>query len=745
MNVHPLPQRSRVDADAVPAVRAPRLRDAEPPRVGIGSLFRIFLARRLTILCTVLLGLGAGAVVLTQMAPLYSATALVAVGERSDAAAEQSVVGLTKEAAAVEAQLQMLRSAALATAVVAKMDLAGDVELQAGPASFLDNWNPAAWLAGPAPKIAPAAVHPTVDPDVLRRFASRLTVSSEGQAGIARVTFAAADPRKAAQIANTIVETYLSAQAGAPKAVPETEDEQLTRLADRVRSAEEALARFKTEGAAPAEPAADSSALADEQLSELKAQIAAARANLAEREAKHRQVSKLANDGVDPEAIVSATNAPQLVRALEKQTELARQEAELSVKYGERHPRMIALRDEIETADAKVADEVKRVVKALAGAVTVARSRLASLESSLTEMQAGAPVAAAPVPAPADAGAGTLRELEDELAASRAALEQYRTAKSAAGAPQATQAKMVRPAVAPREPDAPDLPMIMGVSLFGSALVGMLLALVMERMTRGFRTGDEIERLSRLPNLAVVPRLKGERHIADRIVQAPMSAYSESVRSLHSALQLSGADRPPKVVVMTSSIPHEGKTSLAVSLGRLASKGGARVILIDGDLRHPSVSGQFTPRRPEAGLVEVLTGGCTLRDVLHRDPISPLEFVPVAAPPSNPSELLGSMAMKRMLDILRQHYDLIVIDAAPVLPVADTRLLSRVADKIVYVVGWEKTPRQAVVAGLRSLLDANAEIAGTVLNQADMRRYALYSHGSASYGYGTKYARYYAD
>jgi hypothetical protein len=252
--------------------------------------------------------------------------------------------------------------------------------------------------------------------------------------------------------------------------------------------------------------------------------------------------------------------------------------------------------------------------------------------------------------APSEGGdQAALSALESELAARRAALKEY---QSAAQAP-ATNARAVRKASAPREPSFPDTPVIMGGTLLGSTVIGMLFALVIESLGKGFRAGHEIERMAHVANLAVVPNLKGIKHIADLVMQKPSSSFTEAVRTLYAGLQLSSTDRPPKVVVMTSSIPHEGKTSLAVSLGRLASKGGARVILIDADLRHPSVAGAFSPRRAEAGLVEVLTGKRKLRDVLHRDPISPLEFIPTAASPQNPSELLASMDMKNMMDILR--------------------------------------------------------------------------------------------
>ena len=209
---------------------------------------------------------------------------------------------------------------------------------------------------------------------------------------------------------------------------------------------------------------------------------------------------------------------------------------------------------------------------------------------------------------------------------------------------------------------------------------------------------------------------------------------------------MSYSEQPPKVVVVTSSVPDEGKTSLAVSLGRLAAKGGMRVLLIDADLRHPSVGAQFSNRMPQAGLVEVLTGRCDLASVLQRDQLSPLEVLPVATAPTNPAELLSSAAMKKLVEVLRQYYNLIILDAAPVLPVSDTRMLSRLADKVVYVVKWNSTSRKAVANGLRLLREANADVAGTVLNQADLRRHAIYDNGETTSGYGSNYdGRYYEE
>ena len=746
MNVHRLPQNYRHEPEPVAPVRQFAPAEQVEPDFDLRALFRVFLARRLTIIgtiaaCLTLVGIG-----VLQITPIYSASALVLVGQRENKVLdpEALVGGLTMDTATIENQIQILRSTSLAERVVVKLNLARDPEFMRGQNSWLAYLNPLNWLGGDGEKAAAKADRKpsTIDPALLKRFASRLTVAAQGRSSVIRVTYDSANREKAALIANTIVDQYLEAQLetkfDATKRTTAWLDGRLAQLAEQVRRAENAVEQYKIENELG--DASNGTTLAGEQLSELNGQIVLARSNLAEQEAKYRQVNSLFKAGSDVESIAAVINSPLISTLRGQQAELMRKEAELATKYGDRHPQMVALRDEKKNLDAKIEEEVKRIIKNLSNEVAVAKARLNSLETSLREIQG--------TTNSQGKASVKLRELEREANSLRAHYEQTRknlTGTAGQEQIQSADAQPVGRATPPTDASFPNKPMVMGVTLLGSAILGMLLALLIERLDSGFRTGVEVERVLHMANLAVVPKIKGEKLVADRIVNKPLSAFSEAVRSVYSGLQLSNVDRPPKVVLVTSSVPHEGKTSLAVSLGRIASKGGARVILIDGDLRHPSVSGQFSPRRPNAGLVEVLAGKCELASVLHRDPISPLEFVPVAAPPSNPADLLGSQSMRRMVEVLRQHYDLVIIDAAPVLPVSDTRLLARLADKIVYVVRWDATPREAVISGLKLLHDINADIAGTVLNQADMRRHAIYGYGSQSYGYGTKYTRYYAE
>jgi exopolysaccharide transport family protein len=746
MNVHRLHQQSATDLPA-PSQLPPAAEEVVETSLDLRALMRVVLARLWTILGTIAIAMTLVTLVLLQMTPIYSASALIMVGQRENKVldSEALLAGLPTDTATIENQIQILRSWSLAERVVLKLNLTNDPEFNSKKeaASWLSYLNPLSWFGSSREKIQVDGRKPTtVEPAILRRFASQVTVTAQGRSSVIKVTFDSPDREKAAQIANAIADQYivdqLETKFEAAKRTTDWLNERLGELAEKVRAAESAVEQYKAEN--DLTDGKGGSSLANEQLSELNGQIVLARSNLAEQEAKFKQVNALYKAGGGVDSIASVINSPLISTLRGQQAELLRKEAELATKYGDRHPSMIALRDEKKNLDAKIEEEVKRIIRNLGNEVSVAKARLSSLEGSLDEIQGTANVHGK--------ASIKLRELEREAQANRTLYDTFQARFKATEDKdriQTPDARTIQPAAVPLEASFPNKPLIMGGTLIGAAVMGMLIALMLERLDNGFRIGPEVERLTRLSNLAVVPMLKGERRVADKIVQKPLSVYSEAIRSVHAGLQLSNVDRPPKVIVVTSSMPNEGKTSLAVSLGRLASKGGARVLLIDGDLRHPSIAGQFSPRAPEAGLVEVLAGRLELGAVMHRDPISPLEFVPVAAPPANPADLLASQAMRTLITALRDHYDLIIIDAAPVLPVSDTRMLARLADKVVYVVQWDKTPREAVVGGLKLLRDANADIAGTVLTQADLRRHAIYGYGYSSYGYGNAYAKYYSE
>lgn len=347
-----------------------------------------------------------------------------------------------------------------------------------------------------------------------------------------------------------------------------------------------------------------------------------------------------------------------------------------------------------------------------------------------------------------------LRELEREAAANRAVYESFLNRFKETSQQedfQTPDSRVISAATPPGSPSYPRKSLVLVLVLGLSGMLGVGVAFLLEHLDNGLQTGRDVEQALGLPHLVSLPATPAEKgpdgkplSPQDYLLLKPLSAFSESLRSLRSALQLSNVDNPPKVILFTSALPNEGKTTSSVGFARAAAASGLKVALIDCDLRHPSVHKAFGLKRPEAGLVEFLAERLDLKQVMVKDPKSELDILPIATGTANPPDVLGSTQMRLLLERLRDDYDLVVLDSAPVLPVSDSRVLSRIADETVFVVRWNETPRDAARAAIRELRLYDASIAGAVLAVVDTAAQAKYGYGDGGYYYG-KYSRYYVN
>lgn len=373
---------------------------------------------------------------------------------------------------------------------------------------------------------------------------------------------------------------------------------------------------------------------------------------------------------------------------------------------------------------AAITDATGAPSEALALELAAQAEKARSAETALERFRASVGDGAAP------AQAARLRELEADATASRNRYETLLSRATLSPSP-GTGIRVVARAFPPDRSDLPSTPVIMGVTLAGSTSIAFMLAFARAgrrtlapaapapRVVPAAEAAQDALLLTSAI-LATVPALpQGDGVPIQRRRQAIM-AFSEAILSLYQNLMAAAVAHPPRVVVLAPVLPGAGTTSLAVSLGRTVAGTGQRVLLLDANLRRPGVAARFAEEAPVAGLVDVLAGKVELANAICQDPDSTLDYLPVAAGAMNPAELLGSRSMQRLIEVLRQHYALVIIDAPALLQAPDARALAGVADRFVMVARSGATPSPRIAACWRQLQQAGAGLAGLVLTQAPL-------------------------
>ena len=416
----------------------------------------------------------------------------------------------------------------------------------------------------------------------------------------------------------------------------------------------------------------------------------------------------------------------------------------MSSTYGDKHPVMVNLRSEIGSIRGKMQEEAGRIVRDFENEVSVASAREQELTNSMKRLQDDA--------ARADLAGVELGALQGDVDTNRelftAFLTRFREIVEQQGLEEA-DAKILSGAVQPNGPSHPKV-MLLTLVAFGASLVlGVLLVFLIERWGAdyGFRSADEINAALGARALALVPDLSRRETqgsaAEDYILQKPHSAYAEAVQRIRTSLFLADNERPPKTILVTSSVPLEGKSTIAASLARQSAASGLKVILIDADLRRPRLH-EVMGLSNENGLSEVLTGRANPEVAIKRDEKSGLDFLPAGIGVASPPDLFRSSTMRILLEETAAYYDLVIIDTPPIAAVSDSFTLSSLVDKALYVIRWEQTPRNVALAGIRQLVEAGADIAGIVLSRVDLKKHARYGYANSGY-YRGSYQKYYIN
>ena len=712
LSIYPVP-----GAD-IPGDQAPA--GASGPRRFIRSFATQLRGRRYLLLGTVAgIWLVAAAVILA-MPERYTGTARLlietpAAGD-SDAAATGDITG------SVDSEIEVLRSRGLAERVVRRLNLDRD-EAPAGASS------------------APAAGR-TVDGAVVSRLLDRLHVQRHGRSGAIDITYAAASGTRAAEVANMVAELYvierLEARFDTTKRATEWMSQRLSELRGKAEESERAVEHQRKQAQLVFAKAKNERT---HRIEKLTTEIGDSRARRARIDARLKKAEGLLrSSGSLRAAAILSSQALNPLR--DRELKLRRRVLALTAEADDQDPRLFDARSEWRGVKAKIEAEVGRILQGLRNEINVALARESNLRFTLKNLQKGNPAAAQP--------GAQLVSLQHEATANRALYEAFLTRfkeTSARKEIQPAAARIISRAVVPLAPASPHVPSYLGAAAVLACLAGLVVIAIMTSLDRGFRSLQQIEQETGLPTLGMVPKIpasrSGRMEPPDYILERPVSAYSESIRALYTGLLLSNAEKPPKLLMVASSAPNEGKTSLALSLARMVGRiGQKKVVLVDCDTRHPQVH-RTLGLSDSPGLIEYLAGEALLEEVLQLDEETNALVIAAGRKPSNSVELLTSDRFKDLLEKLSEACDLVVLDSPPVLAISDAKILARLVDKTIYVARWAKTRRELVLRGVKELVDSGADLAGVTLTQVDVRQHARFGYGDSGIYHGS-YRKYYS-
>ncbi|TIO86386.1 MAG: protein-tyrosine kinase, partial [Mesorhizobium sp.] len=534
----------------------------------------------------------------------------------------------------IESQIAVLRSASLLQQVVDSQKLAED------------------------PKIGPGA---------LIWLQNALGVSRVGLGNVIELDVGAYDPEKAASLANAIAQAYVadrirSRYEGVQKASSWLSDRAAYLRAELSRS-EQAVQKFRIDHNLVATQAGS---LTDQQLSELNVALINARAELSEKRSQYQQVSKVQAAGGDIQSIPDVLQSV-VINALRAQLSgVTRREADLKLKYGERHPEVLSAQAERRDIEGQIAAEVQRLIGNLKNEVDAAEAREASLARALDSVSNRSEI---------EGQVGVqLRDLERIAAAnkelfetflSRAKLTEEKSTLLNSGV------RVITDASVPGAPSFPNRPLFAALGVVFGIFFGGAGAVLRELFASGFMAKKQIEEELAVPVLASMPRMSGwskdvHAQPVAYLERKPLSRYSEAVRRLRLGIQATPElDRSPRLVLVTSAMPGEGKTTLALSLACSAAADGERVLVIDADLRL-SAATAFFGMADKVGLVDLLTLPVKAANAIHLDERSGISMLPAGARTRNPPALLASARMRSLLEEVRGKFDTVIIDAPPV-------------------------------------------------------------------------------
>jgi exopolysaccharide transport family protein len=710
---------------------------------------RVLIKSKWVVITTVLLFVGVVSISTLRTTPIYEAVGSIAINKMDPVTfnLKDSSSGIDYyDPADMDTEVRILKSDLLALQVIRQLNL--DKQPEAGKSKTSSSLE--LTTDGMQPDSARTSA-------VLSDFKNSLQVSLVPNTRIIEIHYRSPDKNLAARVVNTLANTYVEqnfkTRFESTMQASDWLSKQLVDLQIKVETSQEKLVKYQKEHEILGID--EKQNITTAKLDELNRELTTAESIRMEKESIYHLVqggdsdSIVAAANVDGAARGSSANSALLEKLREQQADLKIQVAQLSTQFGPSYPKLAQVNSQLKEIDAQIQGEMRKVAARLRGDYLAAVQRESLLRSALEQQKQEANKL--------NESAIEYSLLKRDVDANRTLSEGLLEKLKEAGVTAGLRSNNFRIVDAARVPTAPSGPNILRNLAFALALglsTGIGLAFLLESMDNTVRTPEQAQTISLLPSLGMIPlgsrstrEIRGNAKLAlasskeavELVTKSrPRSQMAESYRALRTSLLLTFPGGPPKVILITSALPEEGKTTTSVNSAIVLAQKGTRVLLIDADLRRPSIH-KTLGMGPTLGLSNVLTGTASLQQAIIPSTILPdLFLLPAGTPPPNPAELLASTKMKNVLEELRKHYDHIVIDSPPTLSVTDAVVMSTAADAVVLVIRSAHTTKPALRRARDILLQVNARVCGVLVNAVNLNSPDYYYHYEyqGKYGHG---------
>ena len=726
--------RTFADRAVAPLLNMPQPQVAEAETLDLVEYWRSITKRKWSILALVFLVALLTTLIVYSLRPTYRSTATILIeqGKSKVVSIEEVYNAMGGNREYYQTQVEILKSQELARKVVERLKLTThpDFDPRQSEEAARDFWLPMDLFKSKTP-----ASEDEIQKRVIRRFMNDLQVQPVRNSQLVQVSYASFDKDLAAKVPNTLADVYIESDLEARVSMTQKAGAWLTDrlggLRKKLDESEKALQDYRDR-----ERIIDAKGVAlsgfSKALEEATSNLVSARSKRAEAESLYNQVQAARQGkGGGIESIPAVLKHPTVQRLKEQEADAERKLADASKRYGPEHPKMQQANGELTAAKESTKRQIDTVVAGVFKEYEVARANelaiAGALGQSKSEIQG------------LNRKEFQLGVLEREAQANRQLYDMFMNRfkeTNVAGDLQSTVARVVDPATIQSVPYAPKKVQIVSIAAAVALLIGVMLSLLLDRISNTINTAGEVEARLGLPMLGYLMKMYGGKKSMKSelaFIADSQSLFSESIRTIRTSVLMSALDSPKKVIVITSSVPEEGKTTVSFNLACALAQ-VKRVLLVDADLRRPKIGRLIGRDKDAPGLSHMVSGVAPISECIYHHVEGGFHILAAGFVPPNPLEMISSAKFGEVLEKLKEAFDIILIDSPPVQLVSDAVVLSQVASTVIYVVKADSTPFPLARNGIRRLSLANAPLLGVVLNQLDLERAEKYYGEYSGYG-----------